>query len=155
MSLKDSFWFRRSKLLCQFAPQFLCNGTHDLALEPLTHAALISPLPPTLEIMTRLKFDCPLRVKRTPPLLVHDTLQFMHFQNNILNILYIKKKKIYMEFVCVLYDFITSYRAQELCLHCLAVQCERKQAWTCQNAGEEDRTTLHYYLEGRNWWQLP
>ena len=60
-----------------------------------------------------------------------------------------------MEFVCVLYDFITSYRAQELCLHCLAVQCERKQALTCQNAGEEDRTTLHYYLEGRNWWQLP
>ena len=82
MSLRDSFWFRRSKLLCQFAPQFLCNGTHDLALEPLTHAALISPLPPTLEIMTRLKFDCPLRVKRTPPLLVHDTLQFMYFLLN-------------------------------------------------------------------------
>jgi len=64
-------------------------------------------------------------------------------------------KKFIWEFVCVLYDFITFYRAQELCLHCLVVQCERKQAWTCQNAGEEDRTTLHYYLEGRNWWQLP
>jgi hypothetical protein len=73
--LKDRIWPRTSRLLCQFAPQFLCMGTHVLVVEPLIHTAFASPLPPTLEIITILKFDCPFKVKRTPPLLLHDTLQ--------------------------------------------------------------------------------
>ena len=79
LSLNESFWPRRSMLLCQFAPQFLCMGTQLLKLEPVIHTAFTSPLPPTLEIITMLKFDCPFKVKRTPPLLLHETLQlFTH-----------------------------------------------------------------------------
>lgn len=61
-------------LLCQFTPQFLCMATQLLVLDRLTHAALTSPLPPTLEIITKLKFDWPFKVNCTPPVRLHDTL---------------------------------------------------------------------------------
>ena len=74
VSLNDILWFRRSMLACQFAPQFRCMGIHVLVLDPLTHAAFTSPLPPTFDIITMLKFDCPLNVNLTPPFLLQLTL---------------------------------------------------------------------------------
>lgn len=47
----------------------------------------------------------------------------------------------------------TFYKELEQLLHCLGVQCEGMQAWTCQSGSGEDRTTLRGGLQGRGWWQ--
>lgn len=75
VSQNDNTWFRTSTLLCQFAPQFLCMATQPLVLDPFNCTAFTSPLPPTLDIITKLKFDWPFKVNRTPPALLHGTLQ--------------------------------------------------------------------------------
>lgn len=75
VTLNDIVCDRRSFRLCQLTPQFLYIGSQVFVLEPLMETLLISPLPPTLDIITMLKFACPFNVKRTPPLLLHATLQ--------------------------------------------------------------------------------
>lgn len=149
MSLKDSLWFLRSMLLCQFAPQFLFIGSHVLVLDPLIHAAFTLPLPPTFVIITMLKLDCPFKVNRTPPLLLHGTLQKSNKNNNFKSTILIRL----LVMVCKNVNR-TSDKGPERCLHRHGERCEGRQAMTCRNGDEGDCTTLRCCWKDKSWWPL-